>query len=147
MAAFAVVFLAAFFATFLTAFLATFFAVDFLAPVLALVAFFPFLVTRPPFLVLVARDFAMAFLVARAGDAFFVFLAFFDDFFLAVATTESFADRNEIVGSVVRRMCLRMSVFSDECAFRQIVFRLGVYRVASASIENTEKTSGLRSRL
>ncbi len=133
--AFAAAFLDVFFAAFLTAFLATFFAADVLAPVLALAAFFAFLIPRLP--VLAARDFAAAFLVARAGDAFFVFLAFLDDFFLAVATTESFADRNEIVGSLVRQMLL-----SDGCLFRS-----GVYRVASASIENTEKTSGLRSRL
>ncbi|WP_245321748.1 hypothetical protein [Bradyrhizobium sp. LTSPM299] len=112
---------AAFFGAFLTAFLAVFFAADFLTAFF--VVFFAFLTIR--LLVLAARFFAVVFLVARAGEAFFVLAFFLDDFVLA-ATTDSFADQNKIVGIEVRR---------------------SVYRVASASMENTEKTSGLRSRL
>lgn len=121
---FLTVFLATFLAAFPVAFLASFFEPDFLTTFLA--AFLAFFPTRPLFLA--TRDLAAPFcLMARAGEVGFVLFAFFlDDFFFAVATTESFVDRNEIVGSVVRR---------------------SVYRVASASIENTEKTSGLRSRL
>jgi hypothetical protein len=112
---------AAFFGAFFTVVFAAFFAVAFLT--VFLVVFFTFLTTR--LLVFAARFFAVVFLVARAGEAFFVLAFFLDDFFLA-ATTDSFADQNKIVGIEVRR---------------------NVYRVASASIENTEKTSGLRSRL
>ncbi|MFB9262512.1 hypothetical protein ACFFWD_04900 [Bradyrhizobium erythrophlei] len=117
---------AGFFGALLAVFLAVFFAADFLTAFFAV--FLAFLATRP---VLAERFLAAAFLVTRTGETFFVFFAFFfavflDDFVLAVATTNSFADQIEIVGSAVRR---------------------SVYRVASASIENTEKTSGLRSRL
>ncbi|WP_312015102.1 hypothetical protein [Bradyrhizobium lablabi] len=121
--AFLVDVLADLFGVVLTAFLEVFRAADFFADFLTV--FLAFVTARLPFLA--TRFVPGAFFVARAGEPFFVFLDFFfDDFFLAVATTDSFANQIGIVGIVVRR---------------------SVYRVASASSENTEKTSGLRSRL
>src|SRR6185295_1335320 len=83
-----VVFFAAFFATFLGDFGAAFFAAFFAA----LPAFFTVrFVFVAPFLA--ARFFAAAFLPARAGSALRVFFAlrFFEAFFPAFATTNSFS--------------------------------------------------------
>jgi hypothetical protein len=65
-------------------------------------------------------------LLARAGSALRVFFAlrFFEAFFPAVATTNSFIGHN-----------------CRDC------YQAERYRVASASIPNTEKTSGFRSKL
>src|SRR6266481_1144618 len=121
------------FADFLTDFLPDFFTAGFLA------AFFDFLVV---FLLVFLLVFLAAFLavffaaavlflarffgaaLAARGDTFFAFF-FLEGFFLA-ATTNSFKCSNKLVGIDIRR---------------------SAYRVASASIENTEKTSGFRSRL
>jgi hypothetical protein len=102
--------------------LAAFFAAGFFAALVAdfLAAFFVFFATRLPF-------FAAAFLVARTrGDlrTFFVFLVVF--FLAFFATTDSFMTSSAIVGIDIER---------------------SVYPTASASIPNTEKTSGFRSRL
>src|SRR5882757_413607 len=111
---------------FLDGFLGTFFAAVFFAVFLALfvAAFLAFFTKR---LLVLARVFDAAALAVRAlGDlrAFFAprFLAVF---FLAVATTISFIAQTRLSGIIAG----------------------GVYRVASASSPNTEKTSGFRSRL
>src|SRR6266853_688782 len=102
-------------------FLGTFFAAVFFTVFLAI--FLAFFTERLPVL---ARVFDAAALTARLGDlrAFFAprFLAVF---FLAVATTISFTAQTRLSGIIAG----------------------GVYRVASASSPNTEKTSGFRSRL
>ncbi|MDP1883168.1 MAG: hypothetical protein Q8K88_09840, partial [Bradyrhizobium sp.] len=86
-------------------------------------AFFPaFFTTR------LARFFTAAALLARTREAlraFFVF-GFLEAFFLGVATTISFIAQTGLPGGDRAR---------------------DAYRVASASIPNTEKTSGFRSRL
>src|SRR5712691_1163177 len=110
----------------LDGFLGAFFAAVFFTVFFAffLTAFLAFFTGRLPVL---ARVFDAAALAVRAlGDlrAFFAprVLAVF---FLAVATTISFIAQPRLSGIIAR----------------------GVYRVASASSPNTEKTSGFRSRL
>src|SRR5437879_11401472 len=124
------VFLAVFFATFLATFLADFFAV-FLGVFFAI---FPgaFLAARfgvlpaffTPRLLFAARFLAVAFLLALAGAALRAFFAlrFLEAFFLDVATANSL-----IVSQTKDDL--------DGC-------RAERYRVASASIPKTEKTSG-----
>src|SRR6266404_3482817 len=128
---------AAFFADFVLAdfptdFLPDFFTAGFLPAffdflvVFLLVFLLVFLAALAVFLaaavLFLARFFSAA--VAARGDTFFAF--FFLEGFLLAATTNSFKCSNRLVGIDIRR---------------------SAYRVASASIENTEKTSGFRSRL
>jgi hypothetical protein len=116
------IFLAAFLTVFLTVFFVVFFVV-FLAVFLTaffagvFAVFFAFLAET----VLFARFFTVA--PAARRDAFFVFF-FFED--LRATTSSLITGQARIVGIDGRRR---------------------VYRVASASSENTEKTSGFRSRL
>jgi hypothetical protein len=89
------------------------------------VAFLPFLAVRPLFFF--TRFFAAALVTRAFCDLrFFFAFGFFEELFFGVATTNSFDESNKIVGIDNRRR---------------------VYRVASASCPNTEKTSGFRSRL
>src|SRR3984893_10839380 len=89
------------FAGFFAAFLAAVFFVAFFAVFLAF--FFAFLATP---LLLAARCLAAAFLVTRGAAvlrAFFAFLYFLGDFFLAFATTNSFKNSAEMSGMIKRR--------------------------------------------
>ena len=103
---------------FLIDFLEALFAADFFAGFFAV--FFAFFAAVLLFL---ARFFDAAALAAR-GDSFFVFF-FFEVFFLE-ATANSFMAQTRWLGLMVSG---------------------ALYRVASASSPNTEKTSGFRSRL
>jgi hypothetical protein len=71
--------------------------------------------------------FFAALAVRARGALRAVFALFFTVFFLRVATTNSFVAQIKIIWII----CLKRKL----------------YRVASASIPNTEKTSGFRSRL
>ena len=114
----------AFGADFLAALLPRFFA-DFGADFFAagfFAAFFTFLAVD--FFVFFATTFLARFFAAALAVATFAFF-FFEGFFL-VATTNSFVTQSGII---------------------RIDRIRNAYRVASASIPNTEKTSGFRSRL
>src|SRR5260370_4943276 len=104
-----------------------FFAAFSPAALFFLFLFIPFLAFFARRLLLCARFFtADAFAaLARAGLRVFFAFRFPEDFFLGVATTNSFMAQTGLLGLIVG----------------------GAYRVASASRPNTEKTSGFRSRL
>src|SRR5215211_7841768 len=114
----------AFFADFLTVLLAVFFTAGFFAAFLVFFAFLAiFFVFLAATLVFFARFFDATVLAARC-DPFFVFF-FFEGFLLATTNSLRTA-RRRLTGLILKR---------------------SAYRVASASIPNTEKTSGFRSRL
>src|SRR5882724_5157970 len=111
---------------FLDGFLGAFFAAVFFTAFLA-VLFAVFLASFTERVPVLARFFDAAALAVRAlGDLRALFAPrFLAGFFLAVATTISFIAQTRLSGIIAG----------------------GVYRVASASSPNTEKTSGFRSRL
>src|SRR5882757_3252567 len=113
----------AFFADFLTDFLAVFFVAGFFAAFFFLAFLVIFFVFFAATLVFFARFFDAAVLAARC-DTLFVF--FFFEGFLPATTNSLITARRRLTGLILKR---------------------SAYRVASASIPNTEKTSGFRSRL